>query len=451
MGISNLLLNLFSKKDEQKIKNYIFQGGSTKGIAYIGALQELEDHGIKLENIQRIGGTSIGAITAALLCIGYDLKKLNDELKNMNFENFIDIEDDNIQTKLKKYENTIATDLFQKKILETFEFIKGKLNGVETFYMPHKLKRYKNIYDNFTNDETYQDLFAILEYAYNNKGLAKGKKILDWIEEKIETETKIQHLTFANLHEFHKANPKKYKKLYIIGTNVSKRRSEVFSHEKTPNVVISDAVRISMSLPVVFQPHQRYEKKDGKRKQDENNKDMYVDGGMMDNYPIWLFDEKCSQHDRKYNNNINSETLGFRLAPLKTIIYNATKDSSVLKIYLKDEKQVMSNNGFIWSLVGCFYDKQDSDFDLQSDKHLNRTILINNNNMSMFKFNLSNHEKMDLIALGQNSASIYLNEQKNRNSFKDTRDTRENPFYKIAVIIGVGFVGVLAKMIINRE
>ena len=69
----------------------------------------------------------------------------------------------------------------------------------------------------------------------------------------------------------------------------------------------------------------------------------------------------------------------------------------------------------------------------------------------MFKFNLSNHEKMDLIALGQNSASIYLNEQKNRNSFKDTRDTRENPFYKIAVIIGVGFVGVLAKMIINRE
>lgn len=59
--------------NEQKIKNYIFQGGSIKGISYIGALEALEKDGIKLENIKRIGGTSVGTITAALLSVGCDL------------------------------------------------------------------------------------------------------------------------------------------------------------------------------------------------------------------------------------------------------------------------------------------------------------------------------------------------------------------------------------------
>jgi NTE family protein len=47
-------------------KNLVFEGGGVKGIAYVGALDVLESKGI-LNDIERIGGTSAGAINAILV------------------------------------------------------------------------------------------------------------------------------------------------------------------------------------------------------------------------------------------------------------------------------------------------------------------------------------------------------------------------------------------------
>jgi len=44
-------------------KNLVFEGGSVKGIAYVGALRLLEEKGI-MGGIRRVGGTSAGAINA---------------------------------------------------------------------------------------------------------------------------------------------------------------------------------------------------------------------------------------------------------------------------------------------------------------------------------------------------------------------------------------------------
>ena len=51
-------------------RNLVFEGGGVKGIAYIGAMQVLEEKGI-LTSVQRVGGTSAGAINATLLALGY--------------------------------------------------------------------------------------------------------------------------------------------------------------------------------------------------------------------------------------------------------------------------------------------------------------------------------------------------------------------------------------------
>lgn len=53
-------------------KNSVFEGGGVKGIAYVGAMEVLEEKGV-LENIQRVGGTSAGAINALLLGLNYSL------------------------------------------------------------------------------------------------------------------------------------------------------------------------------------------------------------------------------------------------------------------------------------------------------------------------------------------------------------------------------------------
>jgi NTE family protein len=51
-------------------RNLVMEGGGIRGIAYGGALAELETQGV-LAGIQRVGGTSAGAIQAALLAVGY--------------------------------------------------------------------------------------------------------------------------------------------------------------------------------------------------------------------------------------------------------------------------------------------------------------------------------------------------------------------------------------------
>ena len=50
---------------EYPFRNLVFKGGGVKGVAYIGALKVLEEKG-SLGQIERIGGTSAGAINAVL-------------------------------------------------------------------------------------------------------------------------------------------------------------------------------------------------------------------------------------------------------------------------------------------------------------------------------------------------------------------------------------------------
>lgn len=69
--------------------NLVFEGGGVRGLAYIGALQAVEDAGIR-PNVTAVAGTSAGAITAALVAAGYTSKELHDTLLDMNLRMFQD-------------------------------------------------------------------------------------------------------------------------------------------------------------------------------------------------------------------------------------------------------------------------------------------------------------------------------------------------------------------------
>ena len=70
-------------------KNLVFEGGGVKGIAYLGALQVLEQKGL-MDNVERVGGTSAGAINAVLLALGYSHQEMHDILWKLDFNNFLD-------------------------------------------------------------------------------------------------------------------------------------------------------------------------------------------------------------------------------------------------------------------------------------------------------------------------------------------------------------------------
>jgi predicted acylesterase/phospholipase RssA len=68
--------------------------------------------------------------------------------------------------------------------------------------------------------------------------------------------------------------------LAVIGANIETGRMEVYSSGMTPNMEVAEAVRRSMSLPLIFQPRGT----------------TVVDGGLCSNFPAWLFTQAGDEH-----------------------------------------------------------------------------------------------------------------------------------------------------------
>ena len=73
-----------------KQKDYfaIFAGGGVRGTAYIGALKALEELNI---NLTGYASSSVGAIIASLISVGYNHAELKDLLFNINYQKFQDL------------------------------------------------------------------------------------------------------------------------------------------------------------------------------------------------------------------------------------------------------------------------------------------------------------------------------------------------------------------------
>lgn len=103
-------------------------------------------------------------------------------------------------------------------------------------------------------------------------GWYKGEFFYEWVSGLIKEKLGDPNATFENLREAGKPD------LYVYGTNLSTHFGEVFSYEHTPTARIADAVRISMSIPLFFAAFRNA------------RNDVYVDGGLLNNYPVKLFD-----------------------------------------------------------------------------------------------------------------------------------------------------------------
>lgn len=66
----------------------IFGGGAIRGIAYIGAIKALKKLNI---SVNTIAGSSVGAVFAALLAVGYSADEIEDLFLKVNFDLFRDI------------------------------------------------------------------------------------------------------------------------------------------------------------------------------------------------------------------------------------------------------------------------------------------------------------------------------------------------------------------------
>lgn len=327
-----------------QFRNLVFEGGGVKGIAYIGAMQVLQQRGI-LANIKRVGGTSAGAINALIFALGYSIHEQKAIMESTDFNSFMD--------------NSFGVIRDIRRLAKQFGWNKG-------------------------------DFFN------------------DWIGAIIKKKTGSAKSTFGDLKAAGLPD------LYVVGTNLSTGYTEVFSAERHAEMPLVNAVRISMSIPLFFAAVRHGDRDD-----------VYVDGGVMLNYPVKLFDreryilmdtEREAARNTDYYNRENArfllenpgrspyvynrQTLGLRLDTQEDIAlfrYGEPLQGKPIKGFTEYAKALLA-----------------AVMQVQEHQHLHsddwqRTVYINTLDVKATEFNLTDDKKKALVNQGINGAEDYFN------------------------------------------
>jgi NTE family protein len=277
--------------------NLVFEGGGVKGIAYAGAIKVLEEQNI-LASIEKVAGTSAGAITAALVSLNYTSQDITSIINNLNFTLFED--------------------------------------GWDPVRLP---------------------------FTY---GLYSGDYFLRWIEDKIRaklTSAGGGQATFADLKE------QGFRDLHVFATDLNIFDIREFSYEATPDVIVAEAVRASMSIPLFF--------KAWRFSNNVPDDHIYVDGGTVLNYPITVFDR---------DNIRNTSTLGF---------YLYDYDNKKVPASLKFDEIIRYGKVLFETLLNA----QSIDFEVNPEEEA-RTVKINDFGILATDFGITAAQKQALYDSG---------------------------------------------------
>jgi predicted acylesterase/phospholipase RssA len=128
----------------------------------------------------------------------------------------------------------------------------------------------------YTIDEMWEYIMSIdvsklvsLDFAVFAKkfGVDSGQKFYNIIDEIIQKKTNNRHINFKDLYD------KTGVHFTVVGSCLTTKSEVHFDHISNPTFRVSTAIRISISMPGIFAPIEV----EGK---------SYVDGGMLNNYPM---------------------------------------------------------------------------------------------------------------------------------------------------------------------
>lgn len=177
---------------------------------------------------QNVAGTSAGAITAALIAAGYTADELKEIVFGMNFLEFRD----------RAWEDRLPLAGRSVSILKDLGVYEGKF--FESWI----------------------------------RGLLAGKGVT----------------TFADLISDEYGDDPRYRfRLQVIASDVTTHRLLVLPRDagelgiEPEELDVASAVRMSMSIPIFFEPSCITNEETGREH-------VVVDGGMLSNYPVWLYD-----------------------------------------------------------------------------------------------------------------------------------------------------------------
>ena len=215
----------------------VLQGGGVKGIALVGAVDRL----LARFQVQRVAGTSAGAIVASLIAAGYTRDELRAAMASLRYSDIPD--------------RVLPVPLL------------GEVAGL------------------FVSD-----------------GLYRGEFIEEWVAKHL-AEKGVHTFDDLPLEPDDGADPLLYTddrayKLVVTATDITRGRGlrlpwdyrDAFGLDPAKQSV-AEAVRMSLSIPLFFVPRQLENTQTGKVSR-------IVDGGVLSNFPVEIFDRQDGQRPR---------------------------------------------------------------------------------------------------------------------------------------------------------
>ncbi len=298
----------------------VFEGGGVRGIAFIGAICCLEE---KNYQWQRVAGTSVGSVVAALLAAGYTGKEMMNIMIDTDFNQFMDA-----------------------KGIQTVPLL-GKALGL------------------------------LLE-----NGMYQGDYIEQWMRKHLEAKGKTKFKDVMLEGE---------SRLKIIASDITRRKILIFPDDLTEYGIdpmefeIAKAVRMSAGIPLYYIPQKlRYQSK----------VDNIVDGGILSNFPVWIFDVEGEPR---------WSTFGFNLI-------DPQAGSS------PTGRNLLS---YVFDIVEAVIDEDQSTF--LRDKDSVRTIAVPTLGIRATDFNITYEESFQLYRSGYESCRKYLEQWDFKNYIRKYR------------------------------
>lgn len=196
-------------------------------------------------------------------------------------------------------------------------------------------------------------------------GLDSGASIMSWLQSLMVKKGIEPNIT---LREFYDLNGIDFQ---VMATNLNKYRYKRFNYEDTPDVKVLDAIRMSISVPFLFTIN-------------EYEGDIYVDGGLIDNYPVRVFKDDLSHF------------LGFKL------INHGEMDAHDV------DERIDDIESYIYHILSC-YVVQKEKHTTRSEEYKHCTVYIHTEDITQsVNFSLTAEEKNKLIEIGYKSVDNFL-------------------------------------------
>ena len=259
-GISPNVLN--SSEDGLDI---VFSGGGAKSIAQIGALKEMEAQDI---TFRRLVGTSSGSIMATFLAAGYTADEMMAAITERTpdgdiiLASFLDVP--------SGFEQAVVEESLM------FAFFEHFLDSFLPLETAEKLD--DAALGKLFIKEPFREAFNFIE----NGGAYSGEEFIVWIRKYLDAGDR--NLADATIQQFYEQTGND---LTLIVTDVTEGNMLMVNHNTAPDVPIAWLVRMSTSIPFVYE-NVIWQPEWGSYLGEDISGHVIVDGGLGSNMGIEL-------------------------------------------------------------------------------------------------------------------------------------------------------------------